>query len=48
MGDLTPLHLAARYNSKDVAEILCYNGASTNEKTNDDWTPLHLAACYNS
>ena len=37
----TPLHLAAVYGHKDVAELLLANKAEVNAKDNDGDTPLH-------
>ena len=41
---LTPLHLAASWGHKEVAELLIGNGADVNTKDIDGWTPLHKAA----
>jgi ankyrin repeat protein len=40
----TPLHLAAKYDSRDVAELLLANGADVDSKNIKGWTPLHVAA----
>ena len=39
-----PLHWAAGFNHKDVAELLLAKGADVNAKNNAGWTPLHQAA----
>jgi hypothetical protein len=41
---MTPLHYAAAYGHKDVAELLLANKADVNAKDNQGWTPLHYAA----
>jgi ankyrin repeat protein len=41
-GD-TPLHIAAKYGLKDIAEILLGNGAEVNAKDKKGHTPLFLA-----
>ncbi|EAX88989.1 ankyrin repeat protein, putative [Trichomonas vaginalis G3] len=46
-NERTPLHLSARDNNKETAEILISNGADINYKGNKRWTPLHYAARYN-
>ena len=43
-GGYTPLHLAAIYDHKEIAEILIAEGADVNAKIKRDLTPLHLAA----
>ena len=43
-GGYTPLHLAAIYDHKEIAEILITEGADVNAKNNRDMTPLHYAA----
>jgi cytohesin len=45
---MTPLHVAARNDHKDVAEFLLANGADINAKdSNGEFTPLDLAlSCY--
>ncbi|EAY14687.1 hypothetical protein TVAG_461040 [Trichomonas vaginalis G3] len=48
INEFTPLHCAARNNSKETAEILISNGADINAKTKDEFTPLHCAARNNS
>ncbi|EAX91611.1 ankyrin repeat protein, putative [Trichomonas vaginalis G3] len=45
---LTPLHSAAKNNSKETAEILISNGADINAKDRIGLTPLHYAAKYNN
>jgi len=40
---LTPLHQAAAYGRKDVAELLISKGARINVKDNTGHTPLSLA-----
>ena len=40
----TPLHYAAWFGHKDVAELLLANKANVNAKNNYGWTPLHGAA----
>ncbi len=42
----TPLHYAAQYGHKDVAELLLANKADVNAKDNYGQTPLHYAAQY--
>jgi hypothetical protein len=39
----TPLHLAAEYGHKDVAELLLANKADVNARNRDGDTPLHIA-----
>ena len=41
---MTLLHLAALYNAKESALMLCQLGAVVNEKNDDDNTALHEAA----
>ena len=48
LNNLTPLHYAANFSSKECAVILCTNGADTNAKTKYDWTPLHYAVKNNN
>jgi ankyrin repeat protein len=45
---MTPLHVAAKNDHKDVAEFLLANGADVNAKdSNGEFTPLDLAlSCY--
>jgi len=43
-GGYTPLHLAAIYDHKEIAEVLIAAGADVNAKNNRDMTPLHQAA----
>ena len=45
---ITPLHLAASWDSLKVAELLISSGADLEAKDNDGDTPLHLAARDNS
>ena len=40
---LTPLHRAAAYGRKNVAELLIANGAQLNAKDDQGRTPLSLA-----
>jgi hypothetical protein len=42
-NDWTPLHFAAAFGHKDVAELLLSNKADVNAKSDGDWTPLHYA-----
>jgi ankyrin repeat protein len=42
----TPLHLAAGYGHKEVAELLLAHKARVNAKANEGDTPLHLAAFH--
>ena len=43
----TPLHLAAEYGHKEIAELLITNGADVNaKKAVEGETPLHEAAAY--
>ena len=44
----TPLHLAAQYNSQEVAQFLIQNKAYIDSQNTKGNTPLHLAAQYNS
>jgi ankyrin repeat protein len=39
----TPLHCAARYGHKEVAELLIAKGADINAKDTQGWTPIYLA-----
>ena len=41
---ITPLHLAARENHRNVLELLLAKGACVNAKDKFGLTPLHLAA----
>ncbi len=43
-GGYTPLHLAAIYDHKEIAEILIAEGADVNVKNKRNMTPLHQAA----
>ncbi len=40
----TPLHFAAQYRRKEIAELLIANGAEVNAKANDGRTPLDFAS----
>ena len=42
----TPLHYAAMYGHKEVAELLIAKGANVNVKDEDGETPLDLAIKY--
>ncbi|CAB0043268.1 unnamed protein product, partial [Trichogramma brassicae] len=44
-GD-SPLHLAARYDHKEVMECLLRSGANPNLANRDKWTPLHTISRY--
>lgn len=44
LGGGTPLHVAAYFGRKDVAEYLLANGAAVNGRDDSGWTPLHSAA----
>jgi len=43
-GKRTPLHGAAMFGRKEIAELLIAKGADVNAKNYGEWTPLHLAA----
>jgi ankyrin repeat protein len=43
---ITPLHVAAWHDQKEVAKFLLANKADVNAKTNEGKTPLHFAAQY--
>jgi ankyrin repeat protein len=43
---MTPLHLAAHRNDKELAELLLANKADVNAKDNYGDTPLHYAASH--
>ena len=43
LGEVIPLHTAARYGHKEIAELLIANGAELNAKNNIGQTPLDLA-----
>ena len=38
-GGFTPLHYAASWDHKEIAELLIAKGAGVNAKTNDGTTP---------
>ena len=40
----TPLHYAAHWGHKDIAELLLASKAEVNARANDSLTPLHIAA----
>lgn len=42
--NITPLHLACKYQYPQIVELLLRNGAGTNEKDNLNMTPIHYAA----
>ena len=44
----TPLHLAARYNRTEIAQLLITHKADIEARNEYNNTPLHLAARYNS
>ena len=39
--NVSPLHIACKYQLKDIIELLIKHGASTTIKDNNDMTPLH-------
>jgi len=41
---MTPLHFAAQFDFKELAELLITAGTDVNAKRDDGWTPLHFAA----
>ena len=41
---MMPLHVAAKYNSLGVVQILLTLGASLDAQDDDNQTPLHIAA----
>ena len=43
LGEVVPLHTAARYGYKEIAELLIAKGADVNAKNNVGQTPLNLA-----
>ena len=43
LGEVVPLHTAARYGHKEIAELLIAKGADVNAKNNVGQTPLNLA-----
>ena len=43
-GGSTPLHVAAYYGRKEIAELLIDEGADVNVKIDEGWTPIHEAA----
>ena len=49
-GGGTPLHFAAGWGHKEIAELLIAKGADVNAKSEgldmDGWTPLHCAAVF--
>ena len=42
----TPLHSVARWDHKEVVELLIAKGADVNAKNKSSKTPLHLAICW--
>ena len=44
----TPLHMAARFNARDVAFVLLLHRANVNHPDEFDASPLHVAALYNA
>ena len=46
-GGYTPLHLAAIYDHKEIAEILIAEGADVNAKDEDGETPLDATSVFN-
>jgi ankyrin repeat protein len=42
----TPLHLAAQYGHKEIAELLIAKGFDMQAQDDDNCTPLHIAARY--
>ncbi|XP_044737008.1 ankyrin-3-like isoform X2 [Chrysoperla carnea] len=44
---VTPLHVAAHYNSQPIAQLLLENGASPQAVARNGHTPLHIAAKKN-
>jgi ankyrin len=45
---LSPLHLAAKYNKPQVARVLLENGAKSDIPGKVDLTPLHVSVHYNN
>ena len=43
LGEVIPLHTAARYGHKEIVELLIANGAELNAKNDIGQTPLDLA-----
>ena len=43
LGEVVPLHTAARYGHKEIAELLIAKGAEVNAKDDEGETPLDLA-----
>lgn len=43
VGEMTPLHYAARYGTRDQVKVLIENGANVQAKDSNGWTPLQHA-----